>query len=72
MFRIGKMAARLLSYPELKEEKGIRWSDQHLGRLERAGRFPKRVRIGPKTVGWLEDEIDAHTDALVAERDAKV
>ena len=27
-------------------------------RLERAGRFPRRHRISPNAVGWLESEID--------------
>jgi prophage regulatory protein len=40
-------------------EKGIRWTRQYLGRLERRGQFPKRVRLGPNTVGWPEAEIDA-------------
>jgi prophage regulatory protein len=30
-----------------------RWRD------ERAGRFPRRVRIGPNAVGWFADEIPA-------------
>ncbi len=28
-----------------------RWRD------EKAGKFPRRVRIGPNAVGWFEDEI---------------
>ncbi len=27
-------------------------------RLERDGKFPKRFKIGPNSVGWLEAEID--------------
>jgi prophage regulatory protein len=30
----------------------------HLYRLERAGLFPKRLRLGPNSVGWLEEELD--------------
>ena len=33
-------------------------SRMHLYRLERAGGFPKRVQLGPNSVGWLEDELD--------------
>jgi len=34
-------------------------SRMHLYRLERAGSFPKRLRLGPNSVGWLEEELDA-------------
>lgn len=30
---------------------------QHILRLEKAGRFPLRVRIGQNRVGWVYDEI---------------
>jgi hypothetical protein len=36
----------LLRYPDLKAVKGITFSRSHLARLEEAGVFPKRVRIG--------------------------
>lgn len=26
--------------------------------LEKRGDFPKRIRLGPQSVGWLEHEID--------------
>lgn len=28
-------------------------------RLERRGRFPARRRLGPNSVAWIEDEVDA-------------
>jgi len=37
---------------------GIRYSRQHLDRLEKAGQFPRRVKLTPNgRVGWLESEI---------------
>jgi prophage regulatory protein len=60
----------LLRFPQLKS-KGIPWTRMHLDRLERAGSFPKRVHLGSNTVGWVEDEIDAHVAAKVAARDAE-
>ena len=33
-------------------------SRMHLYRLERAGLFPRRVHLGPNSVGWLEEELD--------------
>jgi prophage regulatory protein len=50
-------------------KRGIRWTRQHLGRLERRGEFPKRVRIGPNTVDWVAEEIDAWLAARAAERE---
>lgn len=47
---------------------GIRISNSTLLRLEAAGKFPKRVRIGAHSVAWLASEIDAHVTALAAER----
>lgn len=39
-----------------------------LWRWERAGRFPRRVRIGPNAVGWLEHEVDAWIRARAEDR----
>jgi prophage regulatory protein len=49
---------RLLSYDELRSQKGIPYSKVHLWRLEREGKFPRRVRLGESRHGWLESEID--------------
>ena len=38
-------------------------------RWEKAGRFPRRIRIGPNTVGWDEDELTAEIEARKARRD---
>ena len=46
---------RLLSKRQLKEI--VLYSPQHIARLERAGKFPKRVQIGPNRVGWVEAEV---------------
>ncbi len=35
----------------------VLYSPQHIARLEMAGKFPKRLRLGPNRVGWLEREI---------------
>jgi prophage regulatory protein len=36
----------------------------------KAGTFPKPVKLGPKAVGWVEDEIAAYNEAKIAARDA--
>lgn len=46
---------RILSKRQLKEL--VLYSPQHIARMEKAGQFPKRVKLGPNRVGWVEDEI---------------
>jgi len=41
---------RLVSKKELKTVCGIPYTPQHIGRLEAAGKFPKRVWLGPNRV----------------------
>lgn len=48
---------------------GINISNSTMLRLEAAGQFPKRVRIGAHTVAWLADEIHDHVAKLAAERE---
>jgi len=38
-------------------------------RLEAAGQFPRRVRIGAHSVAWLASEIHEHIAKLAAERE---
>jgi prophage regulatory protein len=35
----------------------VLYSAAHIARLEAAGLFPKRVRLGQCRVGWLEQDI---------------
>ena len=53
---------RLVSKKELKSVYGIPYSPQHIARLEKAGSFPTRIRLGPNRVAWravdVEDWID--------------
>jgi prophage regulatory protein len=60
----------LLRFSDLKAVKGITFSRSHLARLEDAGVFPKRVRIGANTIVWLESEVDAYIASKIAARDA--
>ncbi len=46
---------RLLSKRQLKEL--VLYSPQHIARLEKAGEFPKRVKLGNNRVGWIEQEV---------------
>ena len=60
---------KILSYADLRSERGIQFSKVHLWRLERAGKFSKRVSLGKARHGWLETEIDEWILARLAERD---
>lgn len=36
----------------------VQYSRTHIIRLEKAGKFPARVRLGDHRVGYVEDEVD--------------
>jgi len=59
---------RLLSKKAVRET--VLYSPQHIARLEAAGLFPKRVRLGPGRVGWVEEEVQAWLRERVSRRDA--
>ena len=46
---------RILSKRQLREI--VLYSPQHIARLEKAGNFPKRVKLGQARVGWIESEV---------------
>jgi prophage regulatory protein len=46
---------RILSKRQLKEL--VLYSPQHIARLEAAGKFPQRVKLGANRVGWVESEV---------------
>ena len=48
---------RILRQPEVRERVG--YSDVQIWRMEKAGKFPQRVQLGPKAVGWVESEVDS-------------
>ena len=50
----------------------VLYSPQHIQRLEDAGRFPKRVRLGsgPRCrVGWVEEEVQDWLKERIQQRD---
>lgn len=59
---------RFLTYKQLLKEKGVPYTRVHLKRLEDAGKWPKRVKVGDNRVGWVEDEVDAEMEARAAAR----
>jgi prophage regulatory protein len=61
---------KVLSYPELKTEKGIRFSRQWIAKLVKAGQFPAPIKIGQASNGFIESEIDAWIADRINARDA--
>jgi prophage regulatory protein len=56
-----------LRFPDLKAKKGIPWSKMHLDRKEKAGEFPKRVKLSANSVAWIEAEVDEWAQQRIAE-----
>jgi prophage regulatory protein len=46
----------------------VPYSSMHIWRLEKAGRFPARIRLGPNRVGWSLREVSDWLDERKAER----
>jgi len=47
----------------------VKYSPQHIARLEKAGQFPKRLRLGQNRVAWMLSEVEAWIDDRLAKRD---
>jgi prophage regulatory protein len=62
------MLRRILRLPQVVEATGETRSTIYKRMAE--GEFPKPVRLGSKSVGWVEDEIAAYNEARIAARDA--
>ncbi len=46
----------------------VPYCDVHIRRMERAGKFPKRIRLGEHRVGWSLREVEEWIEARKAER----
>ena len=61
---------RIISSREVCEI--VPYSLMHIGRLERAGKFPRRIRLGPGPtgrIGWRLSEVVQWVDERAAERE---
>jgi prophage regulatory protein len=63
--------ARLLRFKELRP-RGVPYTRQHVGRLEKVDEFPRRVQLSPNTVAWVDTEIDEWVEAKIVARDRAV
>lgn len=55
---------RIVSKKDLKEM--VPYSSQHILRLEKAGRFPRRIQLGERRVGWRLTDIERWLEERVA------
>ncbi len=58
---------RILSKRQLREI--VLYSPQHIARLEAAGEFPKRIKLGQCRVGWIEGEVMEWLQERIDSRD---
>lgn len=59
---------KMLTYEELKDN-GVPFSKVTLFRMEKEGRFPKRVRLGRRNhIRWVADEIEAWVSGQIEAR----
>jgi len=58
----------VLRRPEVEARTGLGCSTIYEG--IKAGTFPAPIQLGPKSVGWVESEINAWLAARIAARDA--
>jgi len=57
---------RIILAPERRSL--VPYSDMHIWRMEQAGRFPVRIKLGPNRVGWSLEEITSWVNARKSER----
>ena len=65
MVRNAGAGERFIGKKELRQLVSI--SPQHIDRMEKAGDFPRRVRLGPGRVAWVLSEVRTWMDDKIAE-----
>jgi prophage regulatory protein len=60
---------RLITRRELRAI--IPYTPQHILRLEKKGHFPRRIKVGPNRVAWLQSEVEQWIAKRVSERDTQ-
>jgi prophage regulatory protein len=56
------MALRIMRLSEVKAVTGL--SKTTIYRFEKEGRFPPRVSLGERSVGWFEDDVQSFLKSL--------
>jgi len=60
---------RILRSRAVCDKAGFRGSSTLYSAMDNEG-FPRPVALGPRSVGWIEEEVDAWIEARIAKRDA--
>ncbi len=64
------MALRIMRLSEVKAVTGL--SKTTIYRFEKEGRFPSRVSLGERSVGWFEDDMEGFLMSLRQAADGTV
>ena len=59
---------RIITKRELRQI--VPYTPQHILRLEKQGKFPKRIRLGERRVGWLLSDVERWIALRVAVSEA--
>lgn len=59
------MTQAIIRLPEVKQRTGL--SRSEIYRREGLGLFPKRVTLGPRSVGWVSGEVQAWIEQRIRE-----
>lgn len=57
------VTTRFIKLPEVQDRTGKSRSSIYQGINK--GTFPKPIKLGPRAVGWIEAEIEAHNQACI-------
>jgi len=57
---------RIIRKPELLNIIGLSYPT--IWRMEKMGKFPKRLRLGSNSCGWLESEVNEWIEGRLADR----
>ena len=66
---MNRLPPRIIGWSELRTM--VPYTRQHVLKLEKAGRFPRRLPVGANRIGWLLSEIEAWIEDRIAERDGR-
>jgi prophage regulatory protein len=58
---------RIISAAERRQL--LPFSDMHIWRLEKEGKFPRRIKLGKHRVGWSYSEVSAWIEARKSQRE---
>ena len=53
-----QLPEKLVTKKELRSVYGIPYAPQHIAKLEKAGKFPKRIQLSENRVAWSGREIE--------------